>query len=313
MQQLDVTPTLYWNGSSWTQTSSFPDATLSNNNTAWSLDNVDLTNTGDYRITLLAHDNAGNFSKGVDNPRTNFTVGSADTTLPTAQATSPSDGGSILPGISSVSGTAFDADSGIDRVRVRVQQLDVSPTLYWNGSAWTPSSAFLEATLSNNNTAWTLANVDLNNTGDYRITLLAYDNAGNLARGVDNPRNDFSVAVADTTLPTAQATSPSDGGSISPATTSVSGTAFDADSGIDRVRVRVQQLDVSPTLYWNGSAWTPSSAFLEATLSNNNAAWTLANVDLNNTGDYRITLLAYDNAGNLARGVDNPRTDFSVE
>ena len=66
-------------------------------------------------------------------------------------------------------------------------------------------------------------------------------------------------------------------------------------------------------LYWNGSAWTQTSAFPEATLNSDATSWTLSGVDLSNLGDYRITLLANDNAGNIARGVDNPRTNFSVE
>ena len=55
--------------------------------------------------------------------------------------------------------------------------------------------------------------------------------------------------------------------------------------------------------------------FLEATLNNTNNAtsWTLPNVDLNISGNYRIRTIAYDNAGNVTNANDNPKTDFSIE
>ena len=73
----------------------------------------------------------------------------------------------MAPGNLDVTGTAFDADSGVNRVRVRVQRLGLSPNLYWNGSAWTPTSAYPDADLNNTATAWTLPGVDLTNTGNY--------------------------------------------------------------------------------------------------------------------------------------------------
>ena len=212
-----------------------------------------------------------------------------------------------------MTGTAFDADSGISRVRVRVQQLGITPRLYWNGNVWSESSAYPDVNLSENATTWTLPNVDLTNPGNYRIQIYAYDNAGNVSTSADNPRTGFAVGVADSELPVAEATSPANASSMSPNTVDITGTAFDADSGISRVRVRVQQLGITPRLYWNGNAWTESSAYPDATVNENGTAWTLPGVDLTNPGNYRIHIYAYDNAGNIATSADNPRTGFSTE
>lgn len=221
----------------------------------------------------------------------------------------------ITPGTIDITGTAFDADSGVNRVRVRVLRIGTAPALFWNGNAWTKTSAFPDAILDDSATLWTLPNVDLNVSGNYRIRTIAYDNAGNVANANDNPKTDFSVENNDSIKPTAQATSPADTSSITPDIIDISGTSFDADSGVNRVRVRVQQIGVTPLLYWDGSAWTTTSVFLEATLNNTNNAtsWTLPNVDLNISGNYRIRTIAYDNAGNVANANDNPKTDFSIE
>jgi len=122
----------------------------------------------------------------------------------------------------------------------------------------------------------------------------------------------FSVDIADSALPTAQATNPADNSTQTPGTLDITGTAFDADSGVNRVRVRVQRLDLSPKLYWNGTAWTPTSTYPDADLNDTDTTWTLPSVDLTNTGNYRIHYIVNDNAGNIARVADNPASNFSV-
>ena len=125
------------------------DATLSNTTTVstnWSI-SVTLP-AGDYTFFALAIDNAGNdafHGQGLSvwPTNTNFSVTNTDSILPTAQATSPANNSTVAPGNLDVTGTAFDADSGVNRVRVRVQRLDLSPKLYWNGTAWTPTSTYL--------------------------------------------------------------------------------------------------------------------------------------------------------------------------
>ena len=52
----------------------YPDATVNENGTAWTLPGVDLTNPGNYRIHIYAYDNAGNIATSADNPRTGFST-----------------------------------------------------------------------------------------------------------------------------------------------------------------------------------------------------------------------------------------------
>ena len=273
---------------------------------------------GDYTFFALAVDNEGNdafHNSGLSVwPANNdYKIVAVDTTNPIAETTSPADGSSLAPSTLDVTGTLFDADSGANRVRVRIRQIGVSPSLFWNGSVWTGSSTWVDATLNSNTTSWTLPNVDLTNSGNYRVQLLAYDNAGNIASASENPVTAFSVDIADNTDPIAETTSPADGSSLAPSTLDVSGSLFDADSGANRVRVRIRQIGVSPSLFWNGSVWTGSSTWVDATLNSNTTSWTLPNVDLTNSGNYRVQLLAYDNAGNIASASENPVTAFSVD
>ena len=147
---------------------------------------------------------------------------------------------------------------------------------------------------------WTLPGVTLDTVGNYRIRVIAIDNAGNTAQSSENPSTDFSVvpdAASDTENPEAEADSP---GNITVGSTfAITGTASDDISGVSRVRVRVQRLGGS----------IPS--FVDATL-NGDGTWTLPGVTLNTVGNYRIRVIAIDNAGNTAQSTENPFTDFSV-
>ena len=151
----------------------------------------------------------------------------------------------------------------------------------------------------------------VNNTADQPYTLKINKFLVEID-GISGGLLDSDNKLPDTTNPSAEATSPADNSSITPTTADVTGIAFDADSGVSRVRVRVQQRDVSPRLYWDGSAWTPAPIYPIAQLNSAGTAWTLPNVDLTSVGDYRIHVLAYDNVGNFAKSSDNPFTNFSV-
>ena len=94
----------------------------------------------------------------------------------------------------------------------------------------------------------------------------------------------------------------------------VSGTSFDADSGVDLVGVQIQRRDVSPIQYWDGQVWTAANpAIVAASVSANGSSWNLPNVDLTNAGSYRIRLRVQDNAGNLSLGGANLITNFIVD
>jgi len=250
-------------------------ATLTNtslSSTDWNI-SLNLPIGNNYQLFALAVDNAGNdafHNNGllvwpVNRP---FAVAFADSVAPGALVTLPANGSNITPTIQSISGIASDDNSGVSRVRVRVSTVGTSPTMYWNGSVWTTTSTFPDAILSTSG-------------GNYRVRMVVNDNAGNISNSVANPFSDFTVALADSVAPSAQVTNPADGANIAqvtnpadganiaPATRGISGTASDDISGVSRVRVRVSTVGTSPTMYWNGSAWTTISTFPDANLSNN--------------------------------------------
>ena len=74
IQTIGQSPVMYWNGSAWTTTSTFPDANVSANGRSWRLPAVDLSNAGNYRVLIVATDISGNVSRGGMNPQTNFSV-----------------------------------------------------------------------------------------------------------------------------------------------------------------------------------------------------------------------------------------------
>ncbi len=308
----------YWDGTGWISQSIYLDADLDNNNnaTSWTLPGVNLNAIADYRVYVIANDNAGNVSSGAENPRTNFSIVFDDNDDPSASATSPS-GTSVLRGQMDVSGISDDGPSGSGVKRVRVRILQTSPRLYWDGGAWVTGSIYVDADLNDNNnaTTWTVPDVDLDDVGKYRVHVIAVDNAGNVASAAENPRTDFVVVYDDNEIPSATIDSPDGSVPIAGAELDVTGNATDNDSGIDRVRVRVQQRDSTPRTYWDGDAWVPGSVYVDANLDNNstNTDWTLPDVDLTAPGNYRIHLIVVDNAGNTSFRTTNPTVDFVVQ
>ena len=123
---------------------------------------------------------------------------------------------------------------------------------------------------------------------------------------------EFSARETDTEIPFAQVTSPADGTIVNAEQRSISIGASDNDSGVNRVRVRLRRLRTSPALYWNGDAWTSTSFWSEAKLSADNSSWVLSDIDLSTPADYRINLIVSDQAGNVARTADIPKSDFTV-
>jgi len=107
-------------------------------------------------------------------------------------------------------GEAFDEGSGVKRVRVRVQRIDVSPAEYWDGTSWGTVVVWHDA-LSSDGETWSLPGVDLSESGVYRTRLLGVDIAGNSTTAAENPLSDFTVGETDTTDPELEIISPEHG------------------------------------------------------------------------------------------------------
>ena len=118
------------------------------------------------------------------------------------------------------------------------------------------------------------------------------------------------IRPADTTVPSAETTSISDLSTINPVIADIAGTAFDSESGVVGVTVRLQRLATRE--FWNGSFWTPTASNAVATVSTDGSSWTLPDVDLTGPDSYLIRLRVFDDAGNHSNFNDNSRTAFTV-
>ncbi|MFX1250121.1 MAG: Ig-like domain-containing protein, partial [Promethearchaeota archaeon] len=197
---------------------------------------VTLSADGYHNITVVAYDNAGN-----SNQDTIWVQ--RDTTDPTITITSPADGSITNQGSITVDWTGSDADSGIDYYEV-----------FRNGtSQGTTTSLSMVVTLSTD--------------GNYNITVVAYDNAG-------NSNHDTIWVLRDTVNPTISITSPADGTATNQGSVTVDWTGSDADSGIDYYDVYLDEA-------FYGTTDTLSMV-----------------VTLSTDDNHNITVVAYDNAGN---------------
>ena len=162
----------------------------------------------------------------------------------------------LEPRVLDIEGWAYDGESGLDEVLVEIRRVDVSPNLFWDGSAFAESSAenFLPVSVRYGDdffSEWFIPDVDLNALGDYEIRIRVSDNAGNVATFVE------AISVAPDTLdPTGNCFCPDQ---LEAGVHTLQGYAEDPGSGVARVRVQVRMLG-DTTLFWDGSAFVESSA-----------------------------------------------------
>jgi len=316
VEQLSSSPIRFWNGSIWSTSVAWQDAVIDGNG-SWALEGVNLSTPGSYRVRLWMQDQAGNVATAGELPLAAFTVENnvPDSTDPQGTIISPAASVILDPDNAfTVSGSYLDADSGVKRVQVRVEQITSLPIRFWNGSGWTTAVTWQNAVVDGNGN-WALEDVNLGTPGRYRVRLWMQDYAGNVATAAELPLTTFTVEsnVPDTTDPEGTTESPIASTTIaSDNDYTVSGTYLDADSGIKRIQVRVEHISTAPIRFWNGSAWVTSVVWQDAEVDGN-GNWTLEGVDLTTPGDYRVRLWMLDRAGNLATPAELPITTFTTE
>jgi len=136
----------YWNGSTWTATSTFD---VGSGTTSWSYTNVPTWEDSlTYTVNSRAEDEAGNFEANF----TTFTF-TCDKAAPT------SDNGVYNSTYDRIDGTASDAGVGTDDVVLRIKRDEDG--LYWNvdQSTWTvfvATASWMQATTSDNWANWSV-------------------------------------------------------------------------------------------------------------------------------------------------------------
>jgi len=306
LERRDTSPVQYWDGTAWSESPIW----ISAENTgleSWLIEDVDFREEGQYRGRIRLRDAAGNHATSGHNPVNNFDIEVADLDAPTGSITFPENLNILEPGIITITGSATDNLSGVQRVLLRVERRDIRPIQYWNGNDWITDSTWLPAALSDNN--WSAPGISVENPGEYSVRLRVFDNAGNQATSQSNPVNSFTVAV-DTIAPTGNTTFPANNSDLLPATYSISGTVMDENSGVSQVLVRIEKRHTSPLEYWNGEAWVINSTWVRAAIDGQE--WIVPLVDLSDPGNYRTRLRLFDQAGNQSRSSMNPVNSFDV-
>jgi peptidoglycan/xylan/chitin deacetylase (PgdA/CDA1 family) len=212
--------------------------------------NTSTLTAGSHAVTAIARDAAGNTKTST---AVNFTVTLADTTLPTVSITSPAAN-------ASVSGTINLAASASDNVAVVGVRFFVDGVQVGSEVTASPYQVSLNtSTLSG---------------ASHTVTAIARDAAGNSSTSATVA---FTIAVADTTLPTVAVTSPTANASV---TGTINLTATAADNvGVAGVRFLVDGVQVGAE-----DTVSPYQVSLNTT--------TLS------VGNHTVTAIARDAAGN---------------
>ena len=172
--------------------------------------------------------------------------------------TSPTDGSTINNSSFTISGTASGTDLASVAVQVDGTHVIVTGTTNWSAPSGTLSD------------------------GIHTIIATASDNMGHTASKTIH-------VTTDITSPTATITSPSSGAYVYTSATTISGTAFDSISGIQKVEVKVD-----------------SNTFQTAT---GTTSWTFNTGSLSD-GSHTMQVRATDNVGNIFTGT---QTTFNVD
>jgi alpha-tubulin suppressor-like RCC1 family protein len=255
--------------------------------TCWGLAGVGQLGTALFVSPSLSN---GNISDLVIGP---------DTTNPTPRL--PQLGGGPYPSSPvRLTGTSADA-SGIASVQVAIYR-SIGSGQYWNGTGWQSTFIGLPATLVRYDGLTVTSTTDATVRADWQyvfngppggifgFAVLAYDVAGNL--GV-HPLSPFEIA--DTILPAATMTSPTNGQAVGAKPVAITGTAND-NAGISGVRVAVYR-PIGAGQYWNGTSWQADYIANTATLSAPGSASTNWSYSFNppqSGGSYFVTAMVLD-------------------
>ena len=174
-----------------------------------------------------------------------------DVVKPTTSISYPGDGQYYTSGEPTVvKGGYYDGYSGIDFVKVRIS----SGSYYWYGSSWTTPGNWLDANVFASSWTYTSLTGAWKNAGQYAIETYAADKSGNVQSST--PTVSFTY---DDTEPESFVNTPADGG-VYESMGTVSGTAADALSGVNSVKVVIQE-NFSPYSYYDiaNSSWVPNA------------------------------------------------------
>jgi len=268
-----------WDGSTWSSASAWLNVS---GTTTWNYDTTAISwSTGTYYIWSTAIDLAGNVEVATSS-RTFEIV--SDTTPPTIGITVPT--GTYINSLTQIEGTAQD-NKGIEAVDLYIKKLDSG--MYFNETDWTSSSPWwISATVYPS--SWTYSDPDFNwvDGSSYTIVARAFDTS--YIMSVVSATVTFTM---DKSSPVSSVNFPVDGLQYVDVDT-ISGTALDGISGIDKVELQLERK--SDGYAWDGSTWSATGVWLVAS---GTTTWTYDTTVISwSTGTYYIWSRAADIAGN---------------
>ncbi|RKZ15285.1 hypothetical protein DRQ17_06675, partial [bacterium] len=193
-------------------------------------------------------------------------------------------------------GEFYDGWSGISRIDIKIS----SGSYYWTGSSWTTTEQWTNSPADIWASSWTYTSLpSWQNGAVYTITSRAEDNAGNVESSP--PSNQFTY---DTSEPYSFVTTPVDGSGYESMNT-ISGTAGDDLSGVDYVRVIIQE-NFGDFRYYDiaNSTWKATVVYNTTTFNAGSWSCNTANVPWQDDKEYKIQAKAYDKVG-IAESVIN--------
>ncbi|HEX7652732.1 MAG TPA: M36 family metallopeptidase, partial [Verrucomicrobiae bacterium] len=232
-----------------------------------------------------------------------------DTNAPVIVITSPADN-SLLNGLTSLSGTAYDGGSGLSGNQIHLTLSHNGN--YWSGTYWTNTSAndpTVRLTANVVNGAWNFTSLPIGGNlsqGIYSVNAVAQDNAGNSSvaqAGVT------AISFNVDTIPPNVAFYPLTNNATIFDLAQLGGTLSEAGTTV----VRIEQYDTAGTNYgyWNGAEWIADGNDPAVYLPTTTAAgiWTPASginlpgraqLQYGRYGHYFLRAIGADLAGNLS-------------
>ena len=216
-----------------------------------------------------------------------------DTIAPTIAITRPSTAQAVRS-VTPATGTATDNVGGSGLLGVEVALYRIADNTYWNGRAFAPGITRFRAARGGDQ--WlvgaALPNGRQLNSGQYVLIAFARDKAGNEGQ----TQSTFSVDVTPPDLVTFETP---DGKTPVNNLVDINGRVSDNDggSGVNAVDLYIQRFDRA---YWNGTAWTAALVPLKARVTGDfwEVRTTLTTGTILPTGNYLMTALSFDKAGN---------------
>ncbi len=181
---------------------------------------------------------------------------------------------------------------GVNQVRLTITDLTTNPIKYWNGHGWQEQQAIVQANLDNRGgviSNWRYSfQPSLESEGRFRISSRAFAADGNYERTV--PSRTF---VIDTVEPFCQFLYPQNQETLvyrAGRPMVISGVAQDHTVGIQNVRLTIA--DRTRNLFWNGTQWQTTHAFVQPTLrrmdDSQRVEWTYAFGPPESTGNVQV-------------------------